>query len=760
VILEARDLTKSFLKQKVLDGFAVKIKKGELVTLIGPSGCGKSTVLRCLNGLEDFDEGGIRYEIAAASLELRSSHEVGKRSFDDAAQLIRKKVGMVFQSFNLFPHLNLLENMLLAPRVVLGMKPGTREGEETRSQALTLLGKVGLDSKTQRRPHELSGGEQQRAAIARAMLLKPEILLYDEPTSALDPGLVQEVLGVMKDLKSEGLTQLVVTHEMRFAREASDRVLFMNEGKVVEDGPPDQIFLSPQRAETRSYLSTFTKFLSVLFVGVATFSAVLFSQPAFASSMELRWAADAESGAPFVFRDPSDPEKLIGFEVELVEALANRLGKKPIFVQNNWDGLIEGLRRGEYDLVINGIEITEERSRNVLFSNPYFVTSQVLTTRESETGIEKLEDVSGKRVGTLAGSLASRMLSALEFPLEVVSYSDEIHAYNDLSFGRLDAVFLDQPIALYYATPNLRLKHVAETYGQIKYGIALRPDSARLAAEIDRALNELKKDGVLSDIYQRWGLWNKETAGFWRLPYSIFPLKDAVAYQRFQKAVEEKRGWKQHVERYASYLPFLARGALTTLKISVASMVVAIAAGLVAVLARLYGGPLLRAATTIYIELFRGTPLLIQLFLLFYGLPHLGIRLDPFWAAVIGLGLNYGACEAENYRAGILSVPKAQLESARALGLSQWQSLRYVVFPQAIRIALPPSTNDFIALLKDSSLVSVITMVELTSVYGQLASANFDYLGIGVMTAVVYLLIGLPFVKLSRRWDGANYLRA
>lgn len=755
MILETDQLTKCFQQQRVLDAFKVSIKAGELITLIGPSGCGKSTFLRCLNGLEDFDEGRISYKFGSEKLDLKSSQEIGKRAFEDTAQLIRKKVGMVFQSFNLFPHLNLLENMLLAPRVVLRLKPGTKEADETRVQALKLLEKVGLEKKTLRRPRELSGGEQQRAAIARAMLLKPEILLYDEPTSALDPGLVQEVLGVMRDLKSDGLTQIVVTHEIRFAREASDRVLFMNNGKLIEEGPPEQIFSNPQNGETRSYLGAFTKFMSVLIAGLSTVLALLCCSSAFASGNELRWAADAESGAPFVFRDPSNPERLIGFEVELIEALAGRLGKKPIFVQNNWDGLIEGLRRADYDLVINGIEITEERNRTVHFSKPYYVTSQALTVRESETGIEKLEDVSGKRVGTLAASLASRMLSSLEIPLEVVSYSDEIHAYHDLSIGRLDAVFLDQPIALYYATENLKLKHVKESFGQIKYGIALRSDSAKLAGEIDRALNELATEGILTEIFQRWGLWNEETAKQLGLSYSSFPLKDAVAYQSFRNAQASESGWTQRLERYLSYLPFLARGALTTLQVSVTSMFVAMAVGLVAVVSRLYGGTLLRSATTIYIELFRGTPLLIQLFLLFYGLPHLGIRLEPFWAAVIGLGLNYGACEAENYRAGILSVPKAQLESARALGLSQWQSLRYVVFPQAMRVALPPSTNDFIALLKDSSLVSVITMVELTSIYGQLASANFNYLGIGVMTAAVYLLIGLPFVKLSRRLDRA-----
>lgn len=751
MILETRSLSKSFQQLKVVDDFSVSVKKGELVALIGPSGCGKSTFLRCLNGLEDFDSGQISYELDADKTELRSSQVIGKRAFEQTAQRVRKKVGMVFQSFNLFPHLNLLENMLLAPRVVFGARAGTTEHDELRSRAIRLAEKVGLEQKTLSYPRQLSGGEQQRAAIARAMLLNPEVILYDEPTSALDPGLVQEVLGVMKDLKAEGLTQIVVTHEMGFARDASDRVLVMSKGRLIEEGSPEQVFTRPKNEQTANYLKTFRRNLGVAFSTLLAAAATFLSEPASAS--QLRWAADAESGAPFVFRDPLNPNRMIGFEVELVEAIAKKLGRQPVFVQNNWEGLVEGLRRKDYDLAINGIEITDERRRAVRFSKPYYVTTEVLTIREDETGIRSLPDVAGKRVGTLAASLASRMLSSLDFPLEVVTYGEEIHAYHDLSIGRLDAVFLDQPIALYYATKNLRLKHVEETYGHVEYGIALSLDSEKLAQDVDRALSDLMKDGSITKILQRWGLWNKQTASQFGLSFAPHPIENAAAYIEFQKSLSSTGTWEKRLERYGSYLPAIGRGAWTTLLISVTSMLIAIAVGLVAVLCRLYGGPLLRIATTLYIEVFRGTPLLIQLFLLFYGLPHIGIRLDPFWAAAIGLGLNYGACEAENYRSGIQSVPKAQFEAARALGLSHWQSLRHVVLPQALRVALPPSTNDFIALLKDSSLVSVITMVELTSVYGQLASANFDYLGIGLLIAAAYFLIGLPFVRLSRRLD-------
>jgi polar amino acid transport system substrate-binding protein len=179
-------------------------------------------------------------------------------------------------------------------------------------------------------------------------------------------------------------------------------------------------------------------------------------------------------------------------------------------------------------------------------------------------------------------------------------------------------------------------------------------------------------------------------------------------------------------------------------------MLAAVLFGLLLAIGRIFGPAPVRWFTTAYIELLRGTPLLIQLLVIFYGLPNIGIKLSPFVAAVLGLGLNYAASEAENYRAGLLAVPAGQWDAAQALGLTQSQSLRLVVIPQAIRLVLPPMTNDFIALLKDSSLVSALTMVELTGAYHRLATETFDYFGTGLLVALIYLLLGLPFVRLAR----------
>ena len=250
-LIETHALKKAFQGNPVLRGIDLCIDSSRLTVLIGPSGCGKSTLLRCLNGIEIFDEG--RISIAGLTLEgngatARDSAGAYRRKM----QQLRSMVGMVFQSFNLFPHMSTLENVASPPVIVKGISR-----RDARAQALALLKKVGLADKGNLFPAQLSGGQQQRAAIARALAMKPTILLYDEPTSALDPTLVDEVLEVMKELDSEGITQLVVTHEMRFARDAADKIVFMSDGLIVEEGPAEIIFSNPSDNRTRQFLRRF-----------------------------------------------------------------------------------------------------------------------------------------------------------------------------------------------------------------------------------------------------------------------------------------------------------------------------------------------------------------------------------------------------------------------------------------------------------------------------------------------------------------------
>ncbi len=241
-MIEVRDLVKIFHARgqvvRAVDGVSTRVEKAEVVVVIGPSGSGKSTFLRCLNGLESFDEGHV----------VIDGMDLADRKTD--INKVRREVGMVFQQFNLFPHKTVLENITLAQTVVR-----KRSREEAEQKARTLLEKVGIAEKEAEYPSRLSGGQQQRVAIARALAMDPKVMLFDEPTSALDPEMVGEVLDVMKQLAREGMTMVVVTHEMGFAREVADRVLFMDEGKIVEEGSPAQIFSNPRHERTQLFLS-------------------------------------------------------------------------------------------------------------------------------------------------------------------------------------------------------------------------------------------------------------------------------------------------------------------------------------------------------------------------------------------------------------------------------------------------------------------------------------------------------------------------
>jgi len=236
MVISAKNLKKRYGHLEVLKDMSVDVTEGEVLCIIGPSGSGKSTFLRCLNGLEEIQAGSI----TILGQELVNNKNINK---------LREEIGMVFQSFNLFPHLSVLENMLLAP---LELKKMSRE--EATKMAVNLLDKVGLKDKKDVYPNTLSGGQKQRVAIARALEMNPKIMLFDEPTSALDPEMVGEVLKVMKDLAQEGMTMVVVTHEMNFARDVSDRVIFMDQGYIVEEGPPEEIFTAPTSDRCKEFL--------------------------------------------------------------------------------------------------------------------------------------------------------------------------------------------------------------------------------------------------------------------------------------------------------------------------------------------------------------------------------------------------------------------------------------------------------------------------------------------------------------------------
>ena len=241
-MIEVKEIYKSFGKVKALNGVSTMIKKGEVVVIIGPSGSGKSTFLRCLNRLEKIDQGTITIDNILLTDSKTNIHKV------------REEIGMVFQHFNLFPHLTVLRNITLAQ-----IKVRKRTREEAERIARGLLAKVGIPDKADNHPFQLSGGQQQRVAIARALAMQPKIMLFDEPTSALDPEMIGEVLDVMKNLAKEGMTLVVVSHEMGFAREVAGRAIFMDEGRIIEEGTPDQLFNHPREGRTKTFLSKVLK---------------------------------------------------------------------------------------------------------------------------------------------------------------------------------------------------------------------------------------------------------------------------------------------------------------------------------------------------------------------------------------------------------------------------------------------------------------------------------------------------------------------
>jgi polar amino acid transport system substrate-binding protein len=466
-------------------------------------------------------------------------------------------------------------------------------------------------------------------------------------------------------------------------------------------------------------------------------------------SGELRWGGDLQGGEPYVFEDEKVPGKIQGFEVEIADALARELGVRAKFMQNDWSNLVPALERGDFDVILNGLEETPERRQRIRLSAPYYTYGETLTVRKGSK-YASLDDLKGKRVGTLNQTVAHDLLKAA--PLEIVLYEGQQEPYMDLAKGRSEAVLLDHVIADRYGCNLKELYCLPDDVARGHYVLGLGKDAAALQGAIDGALAKLQTSGELERILTRWKLWDARQKPPAPVPPpsgSAAPLASAStpappAAVAVSPAPEpERRFGRTHA------LLFL-QGALVTLLVSLLSFALASPLGLALAALRLYTGRVGRAVSTAYVEVFRGTPLLLQLYVLYFGVADV-IRLSPLTAAVLGLALNYGAYEAEVYRGALLSVPAGQTEAARALGLSRWQALRHVVFPQALRTALPAVTNDFVALLKDSSLISVITVVELTKRMTILAVDLRDWVTPGLLCAALYFAMSFPLARLARR---------
>ncbi len=456
----------------------------------------------------------------------------------------------------------------------------------------------------------------------------------------------------------------------------------------------------------------------------------------------LRWGGDAEGGAPFVEADPRDPSKLVGFDVEIAELIAGKLGRTPQFLQVQFTSLDQSARRGDFDIGLSGIEDIPARRQSLAASIPYYAFREVLTVRDGDRGrYRSLADLKGKRVATLGGTMAYDLLLEAEraHGLTAVSYDDDVHPYSDLALGRVDGVVLDNVLADRAMRRNAGLFTHPDALAAGHYIVITAPENTTLRDQVDAILTGAMRDGTLESIFRKWHVWNEDQ----------LRLYERTANPSEQDAPPAALPTGELV---AGYVPSLFRAALITLVLSFAAMALAVVLGVLIATGRVYGDRLSRLVLTIYVEVMRGTPVLLQLFVIYYGLASV-IRLPAFIAALLGLGLNYAAYESEIYRSALEAVPRGQLDAARILGFTRMQTLRLIRAPQAFRLALAPMTNDFVALLKDSSLVSMLTVVELTKQTQIFATNIGSWVIPGLLCALLYLAMSLPLGYLARRLE-------
>jgi polar amino acid transport system substrate-binding protein len=473
-----------------------------------------------------------------------------------------------------------------------------------------------------------------------------------------------------------------------------------------------------------------------------------------AQPRELRWAGDPEGGAPFVEADPNDPSKVEGFDVEIAHLIAAAVGRTPRFVFVSFASIDQSVERGDAEVGLSGIEDTPARRAAMATTIPYYEFKEVLAVRDADAGrLRTLADLAGRRVATLGGTIAYEILlkAQQKYGIEPVSYDDDVHPYTDLLIGRVDGVLLDNVLADRRRRTMTGITVQPQSVAVSHYVGVFSPRDAPLRDAANEALRKAMRDGTLERIFRKWNVWNDDQPKL----YARLLAGEAVpAISGLPDDLDVTPGTRWEAIR--RYVPSLIRAAGITLALSCLAMAGAVALGVVIATGRVYGPPIVRLALTGYVELMRGTPILLQLFVIYYGLAA-AIRLPAFVAAILGLALNYAAYESEIYRSALQAIPAGQLEAARTLGLSERQVLTLVRGPQALRLALAPMTNDFVALLKDSALVSVLTVVELTK-QTQIFAANIgSWVVPGALCAALYLALSLPLAaaarKLEARWS-------
>lgn len=449
-------------------------------------------------------------------------------------------------------------------------------------------------------------------------------------------------------------------------------------------------------------------------------------------SGELRVGTDA-TYPPF---ETAEGGQYTGFDIDLATAISSELGVRPTFVNSGFDGIFPALQNGSFDIVMSSVTITPERSASMLFTNPYYDSGQLMSVRKETQGIETPDDLKGRTVGVQINTTAQYDLEK-RTGVTVAKYNTIDLALLDLKNGRIDAVVGDAPVLKYMIFQSFRdLKTVGKRFTDEKFGIALAQGSDDLREAINAALKRIRESGQYDQIHAKWfGEAAERTA-------------EQQASQRQAKTFDT-----QLIKRT---LPFFLKGVWWTAKLAFLSLLFGLPIGLIFALMRVQSSRLLAAPAAVYVEIMRGTPLLVQILFIYFVLPSFGISIPAFWSGVIALTLNSAAYISEIFRAGILSIDAGQMEAARSLGMTYSQAMKRIILPQTFRRVVPPLTNEAIALLKDSSLVTIIGITELTRTGQEAASRYAAPLTIWPMVAVFYLLLTFPLTRvaeyLERKW--------
>ncbi len=480
------------------------------------------------------------------------------------------------------------------------------------------------------------------------------------------------------------------------------------------------------------------------------------------SAGKLLWGADQEGGGPFIYPRDDDVSRMTGFEVELAEAISKYLGVTLTYEQGQWDKLPDMLKAGKVDLVMNGYEWFPSRVEVMETSIPYYVYAQQLLVKKG-SGIASWDafkspkaDGSKWKVGVLTGSSADEHMKALGGATEIIGYDGGTDALREVENGKLDATLQDTPIVSFYLERFPQLERLGPPVAPGYYVIYVRQGDKALIEKINEAIIVLFRSETLQNIYTRYGMWNDDQKRLGEIIAmgQFFGYQKAVSAEVEKSAAtvdtvelgQRKRGW----DVVSTYGMTLVKSAGMTVLLALISFPIAVFIGLLVAVGRIYGSRWISVPLTIYVEFLRGTPLMLQLYFIFFLLPEVGVNIAAFPTAILGLAINYSAYESEIYRAGLQAIPGGQMEAALSLGMSRSQAIRKIVVPQAVRIVIPPVVNDFIGLFKDTSVCSVITIVELTKQFSILSLNTQATIEMMVMTGILYLAMSYPLSLLSR----------